>query len=146
MHQCTICVSATGITRNILASRILHVSHYRGYDCCPGNRRIAELQELSSSFQSILTDSVCCDLGKEPSNKYGWTALSIFATANDQRVCCWGDSGWTLLFTGFNGLGSAYTKPYPSTVPCSSSVLSSPLSTAFGALQLSSVWIEGSYS
>ena len=39
-----------------------------------------------------------CSIGQEPNNKYGRTALSIVATAQDQRVCCWGDSGWTLFF------------------------------------------------
>ena len=50
---------------------------YAGSVC----RRNAELHEFPRSLQSILTDAVPCYLGQEPTKKYGWTALSIFATA-----------------------------------------------------------------
>ena len=50
---------------------------YAGSVC----RRNAELHEFSRSLQSILTDSVGCYFGQEPTKKYGRTALSIFATA-----------------------------------------------------------------
>ena len=91
MMQCTIWWRAVGITRSMTGEQYLASVTLPLEGCCPWNRRSAyagsvcrrnaELHEFPRSLQSILTDAVPCYLGQEPTKKYGWTALSIFATA-----------------------------------------------------------------
>jgi len=103
----------------------------RWYGCCQGNRRNAELLEFSSSLQGLFT--VLSDRSQTNMDGLHCPYLQQHRTSG----CVVGATLDRLCFCfEFNELGSACTKPYPS------SVLSSSLSIAFGALQLSSIGIE----